>query len=364
MGRAAFGILGRMAHQSLYRAYRPQTFADVIGQDQVVGALEEQIRQDKVAHAYLFAGSRGLGKTSIARIFARAIKTDSRDIFELDAASNNGVDEVRALNESVHTLPFNSLRKVYILDEAHMLSRAAWNALLKTLEEPPEHVVLILATTELEKVPETVRSRCQVFEFKKPSRAGLAELVRDVAKKEGIMVEPAAADLIGMLGDGSYRDALSVLEKALASSDGKTLTREAAEKATGAPRHALVHVLVEALSAGDQARALETVHQAAAQGVDLALYLSLALEYLRQVLLLRHAPELRKAIEAELGADSASEAMALAEDKGSKLTHRTLLAFLEASARMRFSSVPSLPLELAVLSLGEDVAREQGAPVP
>ena len=340
-----------MAHQSLYRAYRPSSFKEVIGQDQVVGPLEDQIASGKVGHAYLFAGSRGLGKTSIARIFARALKTDERDIVELDAASNNGVDEVRALNESVHTLPYNSERKVYILDEAHMLSKSAWNAFLKTLEEPPAHVVIVLATTELEKVPETVRSRCQVFQFKKPTRAGLAKLVLDVGKKEGYTIEPAAADLIGMLGDGSYRDALSVLEKALASSSNKKLTREDTERATGAPRHVLVHGLVSALSEGNEALALSTIRTVSEQGIDMSLYLTLVLEYVRQILLLRYAPELVKEIKEELGEDVYVEASSLVLNKESQLSHETLSTFLDAASRMRFSPVPSLPLELAVLEL-------------
>lgn len=338
-----------MAHQSLYRAYRPQAFKDVIGQDQVTGPLAEQIASGRVGHAYLFAGSRGLGKTSIARIFARELETNERDIYELDAASNNGVDEVRALNESVHTLPYNSARKVYILDEAHMLSKNAWNALLKTLEEPPAHVVLILATTELEKVPETVRSRCQVFQFKKPTRSMLAKLVLEVSKKEGFTVEPAAADLIALLGDGSYRDALSVLEKALASSTDKKLTREEAEKATGAPRHMLVHALAVALSEGDENEALTTIRTVADQGIDLPLYLALMLEYVRQILLLRHAPELKKDIEEELGADAFSDALVLSSDPASKLSHDTLRLLLEAMGRTRFTPVLSLPLELFVL---------------
>lgn len=338
-----------MAHQSLYRVYRPQTFADVIGQDQVVKALSAQIKAGKVGHAYLFSGSRGLGKTSIARIFARELKINERDIVELDAASNNRVDQIRELNESVFTLPFSSERKVYILDEVHMLSTGAWNAFLKTLEEPPAHVIFILATTELEKVPETVRSRCQVFTFKKPSRADLSELVLTVASKEGYTVEPAAADLIALLGDGSYRDALSVLEKALATSADKKLTRAEAEKATGAPRHALVHTLSEALAKGDTEAALITVRTAAAQGVDMQLYLSLVLEYLRQVLLLRHAPELRNELSEELGEDLLQEALALSEAKDSGLSHETLKLLLEAASRMRFSPVPELPLELAIL---------------
>lgn len=340
-----------MAHQSLYRAYRPNTFKEIIGQDQIVTPLKEQIASGKVGHAYLFAGSRGLGKTSIARIFARELKTDERDIYELDAASNNGVDEIRELNNSVHTLPFNSERKVYILDEAHMLSKSAWNAFLKTLEEPPAHVVLILATTELEKVPETVRSRCQVFQFKKPARAALAKLVLEVGKKEGYGIEPAAAELIGMLGDGSYRDALSVLEKALASSSDKKLSREDAEKATGAPRHALVHGLVAALSEGNEATALTTIRTVSEQGIDMPLYLTLVLEYLRQILLLRHAPELVKEIQEELGEDAYSDASTLVSGKESKLSHDTLRVFLDAAGRIRFSPIASLPLELAVLEL-------------
>lgn len=340
-----------MAHQSLYRAYRPQAFKDVIGQDEVVKPLMAQIESGKVGHAYLFAGSRGLGKTSIARIFARELGTHDRDVYELDAASNNGVDEMRSLSDSIYTLPFASKYKVYILDEAHMLSKSAWNALLKTLEEPPAHVVIILATTELDKVIETVRSRCQVFKFKKPTRAGLAKLILDVGKKEGVTIEPSAAELIAMLGDGSYRDALSVLEKALSAGSDKKLSREEAERATGAPRHELVHSLATALSAGNADAALTAVRKASDDSIDMQLYLTLVLEHLRQILLIRHAPELRAEIKEELGEDVYQEAEALAQAADSKLTHETLRAFLDAASRIRFSPVPVLPLELAVLEV-------------
>lgn len=340
-----------MAHQSLYRAYRPQAFKDVIGQDEVVKPLMAQIESGKVGHAYLFAGSRGLGKTSIARIFARELGTHDRDVYELDAASNNGVDEMRSLSDSIYTLPFASKYKVYILDEAHMLSKSAWNALLKTLEEPPAHVVIILATTELDKVIETVRSRCQVFKFKKPTRAGLAKLILDVGKKEGVTIEPSAAELIAMLGDGSYRDALSVLEKALSAGSDKKLSREETERATGAPRHELVHSLAKALSAGSADAALSAVRKASDDSIDMQLYLTLVLEHLRQILLIRHAPELRAEIKEELGEDVYQETEALAQAVDSKLTHETLRAFLDAASRIRFSPVPVLPLELAVLEV-------------
>ncbi len=340
-----------MAHQSLYRAYRPHSFADLIGQDHIVRPLTEQLGSEKVGHAYLFAGSRGLGKTSVARIFAHELKTSDRDLYEIDAASNNSVDDIRALSEQVYTLPFNSPHKVYILDEAHMLSKGAWNAFLKTLEEPPAHAIFILATTELEKVPETVRSRCQVFEFKKPGREGLAKLVASIAKKEGYTLETSGADLIAMLADGSYRDALSVLERVLASATDKKLSLEEVEKATGAPKHALVHALVSALSGGDTEAALVAVRKAGVQDVDMNLFLSLVLEMMRSVLLVRHAPEIRTELVSELGTDVLSEVIVLAEAKDSKLTHNTLRAFLDAASRIRFSPIPVLPLELAVMEV-------------
>jgi DNA polymerase-3 subunit gamma/tau len=343
-----------MAHQSLYRTYRPSTFADVVGQDQVVKPLEEQLRGKTVGHAYLFAGSRGLGKTSVARIFARELGASSKDLYEIDAASNNTVDDIRALTENVYTLPFESPYKVYILDEAPMLSKSAWNAFLKTLEEPPAHAIFILATTELEKVPETVQSRCQVFTFRKPSREGLSSMLIQVAKKEGYTMEPAAAELVTLLADGSYRDALSVLEKVFASSTDKKITREETEHATGAPRHALVESLAQALSEGSAEKALSVLHTVASEEVDVNLYLSLVLEYMRTILLARHAPELRKEFESELGSDAYAPLLAIAELKGSRLTHRTLKVFLDAASRIRFSPIPMLPLELAVYELFEE----------
>ena len=346
-----------MAHQSLYRAYRPHTWKDVAGQEQVTGPLREQLAAKKVGHAYLFAGSRGLGKTSVARIFAQELGTTDKDLYEIDAASNNGVDAIRELTESVYTLPFESPYKVYILDEAHMLSKGAWNAFLKTLEEPPAHALFILATTELDRVPETVQSRCQVFTFRKPSRTGLGTLVAHVAKEEGYSMEPAAADLVALLADGSYRDALSVLEKVISASSDKKITREEAEKATGAPKHSLVHALASALSSGDTAGALATVRTASEQGVDMNLYLSMALDYVRVILLARHAPELRKELAEESGEDQWEDIDAIASAKDSRLTHRALLALLDAASRVRYAPVPSLPLELAVFELADPQPR-------
>ena len=348
-----------MAHQSLYRAYRPQSFDEVAGQEQVTRPLAEAVAAGKVGHAYLFAGSRGLGKTTVARILAREVGCTEQDLYEVDAASNNSVEDIRTLTEGVYTLPFESPYKVYILDEVHMLSKSAWNAFLKTLEEPPAHTIFILATTELDRVPETVQSRCQVFEFKKPSRQGLTEVTKVVAKKEGFTLESDAAELIALLAEGSYRDALSVLQKVLASSPdpstalgtGKKLTREEVEKVTGAPRREQVDALVAALAAGERGAALAAVEGAAKGGADMSFYLALVLAALRSTLLIRYAPELRNSLKEELGADEFAVLEKYVGSTRPNITHRTLLAFLEASERIRYAPIPALPLELAICKL-------------
>src|SRR3990167_6614668 len=186
----------------LYRKYRPQGWKDVRGQEQIVSALTAAAQASTPAHAYLFAGSRGTGKTSVARIFAREIGCAPEDLYEIDGASNRGIDDVRELREGVKSLPFRSPFKVYIIDEVHMLTKEAFNALLKTLEEPPKHVVFVLATTELGKLPDTIVSRCQHFTFKKPSQKILKESVLDITKKEGYTMDASSADLLATLGDG------------------------------------------------------------------------------------------------------------------------------------------------------------------
>lgn len=193
-----------MSDQALYQKYRPQTFDEVLGQEHVVEALQKAAANDRIAHAYIFSGTRGTGKTSLARIFARAIGTSPRDLYEMDGASNRGIDEIRALRDELHTLPFESKYKVYIIDEVHMLTKEAFNALLKTLEEPPQHVVFILATTEFEKLPDTIVSRCQSFVFKTPGAPILKEMLLRAAKKEKVSLEPAAAELIALIASGSF----------------------------------------------------------------------------------------------------------------------------------------------------------------
>lgn len=209
------------SYVALYRKYRPQSFSDVVGQEQAVELLTSSIKQKKISHAYLFCGGRGTGKTTVARIVARDIGCNDEDIIEIDAASNRGIDEIRELREAVRTAPFSSPYKVYIIDEAHMLTKEAANALLKTLEEPPSHVVFILATTDPEKLPSTIVSRCQKVVFKNPDMITLSSRLTHVAKEEGFDLHTDSAHLVALHGKGSYRDALGVLEQVLAVSDKK-----------------------------------------------------------------------------------------------------------------------------------------------
>lgn len=341
-----------MTHQSLYRKHRPHAFKDVRGQEHVTGVLSRHIADGKVPHAFLFSGGRGLGKTSIARILARELGTKESDLYEIDAASHNSVEDIRELTENVYTLPFESKYKVYILDEVHMLSKSAWNAFLKTLEEPPAHAVFVLATTELQKVPETVRSRTEVFEFKKPVRKDLARHVHAIAALEGYGMETSVAELIALLADGSYRDALSILEKVVGGVDGKQITLVDTERVTGAPAHTLLIAFLNTLADKDSAGGLKLLRTAVAGGIDMQLFSTLLLEYLRTVLLFRHAPELRHMLAGELGEDMTVEFSKLAEN-ASGLTHDMLALLLEAHAKIKYSPVPELPLELLFFAFSE-----------
>jgi DNA polymerase-3 subunit gamma/tau len=339
------------AEQALYRKYRPQEFSAVLGQEHIVKALAGSLEKGSVAHAYLFAGSRGTGKTSVARILARAIGTSRNDLFEIDAASNTGVDDVRALNESVNTLPFDSKYKVYILDEAHMLSKSAWNALLKTLEEPPAHVVFILATTEIEKVPETIVSRCQSFSFRRPTHAVLKEAILRAAKSEQCALKAESADLIALLADGSFRDAYGILQKVIVSSDTSDVSIAEVEVITGAPASALVTDFVGALDARDIETALSSVRTASKQNVDMKVFLKRVLRALRFVLLLRVSRDASSWIAHEVSAEEFAFYTKCASGKNGAINSATLLAFLDAIESAGFSYLPELPIELALVKV-------------
>ena len=336
-------------HQTLYRQYRPQEWSEVRGQPQVTDTLQAAIKNKKIAHAYLFCGGRGTGKTTVARILARSLGVTSKDLYEIDAASKTGVDDIRELREGADTVPFESPYKFYIIDEAHMLSRNAWNAFLKTLEEPPPHVIFVLATTERDKVPDTIQSRCEVYTFKQPTRQMLAEVIADIAKREGYTLEKSASELVALLAEGSFRDALSILQKVLAVSTDKKVDVSEVETVSGAPRGETVRRLVKAVAERDVATALSVIREASEDNMDMRTLARLLIHRMRVVLLMRFAPELVPSLSQELA--EADVELAKELSKNPLVTSDTLRAFLEAHSQMAYAAVPALPLELAVLDI-------------
>ena len=296
---------------ALYRKYRPQTFAEVVGQEAVVRTLTNAIEQDKVRQAYLFAGPRGTGKTSLARILAKSINCEhgptpspdntchacvaisngsSLDVIEMDAASQRGIDDIREIRERVVLQPVEGRSKVYILDEAHQLTDAAWNALLKLIEEPPPHLLFVFCTTELQKVLPTVRSRCQTFVFQRPRLPELVRKLRTIADGENIDVADAALALIARGGRGAYRDAESTLDQ-LAAATGGTITVQDVLQLLGAVEDEVLFRLCDMVAGNETADALVFLEELSSQGQDLGRLVTDLLEHLRHLLLVQHMNE-------------------------------------------------------------------------
>lgn len=343
-----------MSELALYRKYRPKDFKDVLGQDNIVKVLKGAISLGNISHAYLFYGPRGTGKTSIARIVAKELGTKDHDIYEIDAASNRKIEDIREVRESVRTLPFDSKYKVYIIDEVHMLTKEAFNALLKTLEEPPEHVIFILATTELNKVPDTIVSRCQVFTFNKPTISVLKDLVLSICKKEGVKIDTAGAELIALLGDGSFRDTQSTLQKVISFSKDKVLSIKEIEEVTGAPSGELVNDFIKALVEGDASKAFLAIKNAEEKNIDADIYLKLILTKLRIALLMRYAKDMAKTLEKEILDSDKEFYKEILQDKKGIISSKTLEALLEAGRQIKHSFVKTLPIEMAVVKILEN----------
>lgn len=281
-----------MVSRALYRKYRSKSLDEIVGQAHVTDVLSRALQQGKVAHAYLLTGPRGVGKTSIARILAHEINqlkytddTTHLDIIEIDAASNNGVEDVRDLREKVQIAPVSTTKKIYIIDEVHMLSKAAFNALLKTLEEPPEHAVFILATTDLEKLPATIVSRTQRFHFRSIAPADAVKHLRFIAEQEKIKIDDEALQLIATRGEGSFRDSISLLDQLSSLADKKTgITRKLAEQALGLAPSELVEKLLVAYEAKDLTQLVHLLQEADENGIQPVALTNQIIQTIRQTI--------------------------------------------------------------------------------
>ena len=359
-------------YRALYRKWRPRRFADVVGQQPIVTALQNQIAAGRIGHAYLFTGTRGTGKTSCAKIFAKAVNcldTTSPDpcgecavckgidegtvldVSEIDAASNNSVDDIRDLRDETAYLPAMCRYKVYIIDEVHMLSTSAFNALLKTLEEPPEHVIFILATTEVQKVPATILSRCQRYDFARITAKDIAGRLEYVAGEEKIELDPAAAELIGRLADGAMRDALSILDTCAGVSN--TVDEALVRRMAGVTDRQYLFEISDAIAAGDSVKALEEIARLRQQSVDMRrLCMELAAHY-RNLMLCA----LPGGNELLTGTSPEEEAAYQArKDFPQRQAVRAINAFGAALEKMARGTDQRIELELAVFSLTQPEA--------
>ena len=372
-----------MDYQVSARKYRPGTFDDVIGQPHVVQTLVNSITTKRIAQAYLFSGTRGVGKTTVARILAKALNCEqgltgmpcgvcsncleiaqgtSVDVMEIDGASNTSVDDVREIRENVKFAAFRGKYRVYIIDEVHMLSNSAFNALLKTLEEPPPHVVFIFATTEIHKIPATILSRCQHYNFRRIARTEIVERLRHVAEQDQIVIEERSLMALARASEGSMRDGLSLLDQAVAFG-GKTIVHADLEALLGAVPLELVRATIQAITAQESAAALRVLAQLLDQGHDLRAYCAEVVEYLRNMLVVSVVPspqEWQGLIEAS--AEDLTQMAADARSFSPELLQELLAIFTQAEDSLRLSAHPRFVLETAAVRATRLLRRPDGKP--
>lgn len=354
---------------TLYRKYRPKNFSEVIGQQHIVQTLSNAIKNNRIGQAYLFTGPRGTGKTSIARILAKAVNceksanaiscekcraceliNDSRslDIIEIDAASNTGVDNIRELRETVNLPPTALKYKVYIIDEVHMLSTGAFNALLKTLEEPPAHVIFILATTEIHKVPATIISRCQRFDFTRLPIQSIIEKLSLVAKNEKVKIDKDSLEMIAIAAEGGMRDAESLLGQIIALED-KNITIKEVEEILGAADRKFATEISARLIENDSGGAIKQINSLLNGGYDLAVFNKSLINYLRQLMLLKIDPELKSSFSYELTNEQLKKMLAQSEKIELQKIILAINLFLDAQGKISTFMLPQLPLEIAII---------------
>lgn len=359
-----------MAYSALYRKWRSRTFDEVKGQDAITQSFKNQVKSGRIAHAYLFTGTRGTGKTSAAKILARAVNCEhpvdgnpcnecesckailnnsSLNVVEMDAASNNGVEDIRAIRERIEYPPVNAKYKVYIIDEVHMLSTAAFNAFLKTLEEPPEYVIFILATTEPNKIPITILSRCQRYDFRRISTDVITERLEEISRAEQIQISRDALSYIARVGDGSMRDSISLLDECAAFQFDRKIEYEDALKILGAVDSRVFSDLVRALSKKDIKKLMELVSETVNEGRDLNQFSQDFLNYIRNMLLMKEVQDIRGLVDLSL------ENMERLREDQELFSVDELLRFIrmlsELSNQLRFSRVRRVLLETQLLKM-------------
>ena len=359
-----------MSYTALYRKFRPDNFADVKGQDHIVTTLTNQINANRIGHAYLFCGTRGTGKTTVAKILAKAVNCEhpvngspcnecemckaiqvgtSMNVIEIDAASNNGVDNIREIREEVTYRPTEGKYKVYIIDEVHMLSTGAFNALLKTLEEPPSYVIFILATTEAHKIPITILSRCQRYDFHRISIDTIAARLSELLKVEGVEAEEKAIRYVAKAGDGSMRDALSLLDQCIAFNLGKKLTYDATLDVLGTVDIQVYSELLDFIMAQDVAKVMDLIEDIASQGREWSQFITDFLWFLRNLLLVGQGTDAEEALEVS------TEQMKFLQEKAKLIDEKLLIrdirilsALLE---KLRFATTKRVLVEVELIKL-------------
>lgn len=360
----------------LYRKYRPKTFSEIVNQEHIIKTITNSILLGMVSHAYLFYGQRGTGKTTIARVLAKSLNCKNRkegefepcnkciscqeindgraiDLIEIDAASNRGIEEIRNLKEGINIVPTKSKYKIYILDEVHQLTKEASNALLKTLEEPPEHAIFILCTTEYQKVLPTIASRCQQFEFKKLTVSQITQKLEDICKKEGVKAEKAALELIAKTAQGALRDAESLLDEVLSLED-KEVQKEEVEKILGIVGIEPISKMVNFLVKKDKKGAIEYLGELEERGVDLDNFSQKFVSYLNDLFLVKINPNIF-----ERSSNFTKEEEEYLKKQEKNFTEddlkKLLKIFLEAQNQIKWSNLPQLPLELALIEAIENL---------
>ena len=332
-----------MSYTALYRKFRPQEFEDVKGQDHIVTTLKNQIKYDRIGPAYLFCGTRGTGKTTIAKIFAKAVNCEhpvdgspcgecptckaiaagtSMNVIEIDAASNNGVDNIREIREEVAYRPTEGKYKVYIIDEVHMLSAGAFNALLKTLEEPPSYVIFILATTEVYKIPITILSRCQRYDFHRISIDTIAARLSDILKAEGVQAEEKAVRYVAKAGDGSMRDSLSLLDQCIAFYLGQELTYDKVLEVLGAVDTEVFSHMLREIIAGNILNTLSLLERLVIEGKELSQFVNEFTWYLRNLLLVKSSDDMEDVL------DMSSENLPLLKEEAQMIEPEVLMRYI------------------------------------